>query len=204
MERKQSPKVLKSFWVNRNKAQVKSVKLNHFLSFETVRTMCLALCSALWTNPWGKKILCPQELACHLREMDNQHNKWTVQHVRRWYMLWNCYGKKKNRASQTRLELLVGCEAAALIRVVVVPHREGEIWSKAVGSQPRGSTPGGRAFQAEKSQEACVVGERRWEQEVTWKNWGKVHIQGLMDCWTFIPDSSPQSQVPFQGFEPRT
>lgn len=41
-------------------------------------------------------------------------------------MLWNCYGKRK-RASQTRLELLVGCEAVALIRVVVVPHREGEI-----------------------------------------------------------------------------
>lgn len=159
-----------------------------------VRTMCLALCSALWTNPWGKKILCPQELACHLREMDNQHNKWTVKHVRRWYMLWNCYGKKKNRASQTRLELLVGCEAAALIRVVIVPHREGEIWSKAVGSQPRGSTPGGRAFQAEKSQEGCVVGGRRWEQEVNLKKLGKgthTRSSGLLDFYSkFLPTKS--------------
>lgn len=85
-------------------------------------------------NKKNKKPLCPNG-ACLLSERDGPQTK-QINYMA-CLMLINAMKRKKNGASQERLELLMGYEGAQC-----GPHGEGDICSRAVGSQPSGSLPG--------------------------------------------------------------
>lgn len=145
-----------------------------------LKTTCLALFSALWIISEKKKKSLPSQ---SLRAVWGRCTINTTHDFCGTLEVDQCYGKKKNRASQERLELLVACEAAVFYRAVSVGLIEKERFDQRqeeagpedqyLGNSVAGreNSPGGlRCWWRVK------VGESRTQPE---GREGELHIQGL-------------------------